>query len=162
MTTLLKKSLLPSLCQREVIPSLVKRGEGRFSKRNCPLTYELRSNTQHSTLNTEFGFTLLEVMISLAIVGGLLVTLIYTLNYHLGIAERHRNTTISTSLAKEKMYAMERKPLAQKGQFPEPYEGFSYETGIRDSSFPGMSEISVIVSDGKESITLSELIRKQK
>jgi len=118
--------------------------------------------TVHCSLFTERGFTLLEVMISLAIVGGLLVTLIYTLNYHLGIAERHRNTTISTSLAKEKMYAMERKPMTEKGHFPEPYAGFSYETAIRDSSFPGMSEISVIVSDGKESITLSQLIRKVK
>ena len=114
------------------------------------------------TLHAGKGFTLLEVMISLAIVGGLLVTLIYTLNYHLGIAERHRNTTISTNLAKEKMYAMERKPLIEKGQFPEPYSGFSYETGIKASSFPGMSAISVIVSDGKESVTLSELVRKQK
>jgi len=43
-------------------------------------------------------------MISLAIVGGLLVTLIYALNYHLGIAERHRSVTISTALASEKMY----------------------------------------------------------
>ncbi len=119
-------------------------------------------NTQHSTLNTERGFTLLEVMISLAIVGGLLVTLIYTLNYHLGIAEQHRNTTISISLAKEKMYAMEKKPVTEKGRFPEPYPGFTYETGIKDSSFPGMSEVSVIVTDGKEQIKLSELIRKVK
>ena len=119
-------------------------------------------NRQSSHAREAGGFTLLEVMISLAIVGGLLVTLLYTLNYHLGIADRHRNTTISTSLAKEKMYAMEKRPLSQKGQFPEPYESFSYETGIRDSFFPNMSEISVTVSDGKEGITLSELIRKQK
>ena len=99
-------------------------------------------------------------MISLAIVGGLLVTLLYTLNYHLGIAERHRIITISTNLAKEKMYTMERNPVAGKGQFPEPYSGFSYETNIRDSLFPGMSEIWVVVRNGKETIALSELIRK--
>lgn len=108
------------------------------------------------------GFTLLEVMISLAIVGGLLVTLIYTLNYHLGIAGRHRSVTVATSLAAEKMYEMERTPAAGKGQFPEPYEGFSYETAVKASSFPGMSEISVVVSDGKEKISLAELIRKVK
>ncbi len=119
--------------------------------------------THHaSRVTAKRGFTLLEVMISLAIVGGLLVTLIYTLNYHLGIAERHRIITTSASLAKEKMYAMERKPVTDKGQFPEPYSSFSYETAVRDSSFPGMSEISVTVSDGKESVRLSELIRKQK
>ncbi len=119
-------------------------------------------SVRQAAADTGRGFTLLEVMISLAIVGALLVTLIYTLNYHLGIAERHRNTTISTNLAKEKMYAMEKKPVSEKGKFPEPYTGFSYETGIRDASFPGMSEISVVVSDGKESVALSELVRKKK
>lgn len=108
------------------------------------------------------GFTLLEVMISLAIVGGLLVTLIYTLNYHLGIADRHRTITISTSLAKDKIYEMETNPIEAKGNFPEPYSGFSYETNVMDSSFPGMSEIQVVVRNGKEKIILSELIRKPK
>lgn len=108
------------------------------------------------------GFTLLEVMISLAIVGGLLVTLIYTLNYHLGIADRHRTITISTSLAKDKIYEMETNPIEIKGNFPEPYSGFSYETNVMDSSFPGMSEIQVVVRNGKEKIILSELIRKPK
>lgn len=108
------------------------------------------------------GFTLLEVMISLAIVGGLLVTLIYTLNYHLGIADRHRTITISTNLAKDKIYEMETNPIEIKGNFPEPYSGFSYETNVMDSSFPGMSEIQVVVRNGKEKIILSELIRKPK
>ena len=107
-------------------------------------------------------FTLLEVMISLAIVGGLLVTLLYTLNYHLGIADRHLIVTVSTDLAKEKMYAMEKTPVTQKGAFPEPYSNYSYETSIRDSLMPGMSEIWVVVSNGKEKVMLSELIRKAK
>ncbi len=120
------------------------------------------SGTRDAGRSPQGGFTLLEVMISLAIVGSLLVTLIYALNYHLGIAERHLRTTVSTNLAKEKMYAMEKKPVSEKGKFPEPYAGFSYETSLRDSSFPGMSEISVVVSDGKENIALSELVRKKK
>jgi general secretion pathway protein I len=122
---------------------------------------ETRPDITYSSCRAE-GFTLLEVMISLAIVGGLLVTLIYTLNYHLGIAEQHRETTIAVSLAKEKMYAMELKPLNEKGTFPEPNAGFSYETRIKDSSFPAMAEISVTVSGGRENVTLSELIRKQR
>jgi prepilin-type N-terminal cleavage/methylation domain-containing protein len=44
------------------------------------------------------GFTLLEVLIAIAIVGSLLVTLIYTLNYHLGLAERQKTITIATLL----------------------------------------------------------------
>lgn len=119
-------------------------------------------NLHPSSFILQNGFTLLEVMISLAILGGLLVTLIYTLNYNLGIAESHVTATVSTYLAKEKMYAMEKNPVAGKGQFPEPYTGFSYETNINNSIFPGASEIVVIVRNGKEEIRLVELIKKTK
>ena len=108
------------------------------------------------------GFTLLEVMLSLAIIGALLVTLLYTLNYHLGIAERHGVVTVSMGLAKEKLYEMEKGPSSTKGNFPEPYRNYTYETSVKDSSFPGMTEISVTVKNGKEEITLSELMKKAK
>jgi prepilin-type N-terminal cleavage/methylation domain-containing protein len=106
------------------------------------------------------GFTLFEVMISLAIVGGLLMTLIYTLNYHLGIAERQVTVTTLTNLAKEKIYEMERNPQVSEGNFPEPNVDVSYETFIEDSAFPGMEEIRVVVKKEKESMGLSELMRK--
>jgi len=108
------------------------------------------------------GFTLVEVMISLAIIAGLLITLIYTLNYQLGIADRQGVITVSTGLAKAKMYEIEKNPSVSKGDFPEPYSAFSYETSVKDSSFPGMSELAVIVRKGKEEVTLSELVRKPK
>lgn len=106
------------------------------------------------------GFTLIEVMIGIAILGGLLVTLIYTLNYHLGLTERQFAITNITNLAKEKMVEMEKSPQAGEGQFPEPYTALYYETKVKDSRFAGMQEVIVIVGDGKESIMLSELIRK--
>ena len=106
------------------------------------------------------GFTLLEVMISLAIVGALLVTLLYTLNHHLGIAGRHGIITVSTGLAKEKLYDMERNPQEAKGAFPDPYSAFSFETSVKDASFDGFLELSVSVKSGNETVTLSELIRK--
>jgi general secretion pathway protein I len=110
---------------------------------------------------SDTGFTLLEVMISVAIIAGLLVTHIYTLNYHLGVADRQVVITVTTSLAKAKMYEVEQNPTVSKGVFPEPYSDYSYETSVKDSLlFPGMSEISVAVKNGKEDITLSELIRK--
>ena len=116
----------------------------------------------NNKINLQPGFTLLEVMISLAIVGGLLVTLLYTLDYNLGIAERHRVITLSTHLAKEKMYEMERNPAAGKGQFLAPYADFSYETDVKSSLFPGMSEITVKVKNAKEAVTFSELVKKAK
>lgn len=117
----------------------------------------LRLNSRY---HLKAGFTLLEVMISLAIVGGLLVTLIYTLNYHLGIAERQGLITTAVTLAKEKLYEMEQKPSSGKGNFAGPFSAFSYETSARDSQFPGLSEISVTIRNSKEDITLSELVQK--
>jgi len=108
------------------------------------------------------GFTLLEIMISLAILGGLLITVIYTLNYHLGITEKQFYLTNLTNLAKEKIGEMEQSPQNGEGRFPEPYDLVHYKTDIKDSSYSEMQEIVVAVDDGKESIVLSELIRKKK
>ncbi|MEN6320226.1 MAG: type II secretion system protein [Syntrophaceae bacterium] len=108
------------------------------------------------------GFTLLEVMISLAILGGLLITLIFTVNYHMSIAEKQFSITNITNLAKGKIIEMEQNPEKSEGKFPEPYDLVNYKADIKDSSYSGMQEIVVAVDDGKESIVLSELIRKKK
>jgi general secretion pathway protein I len=105
------------------------------------------------------GFTLLEVMIALAVIGGLLVTVIYTLNYHLGIAQRHETVTVASLLAKAKIGEMETGPFESEGAFPDPYSDYHYVTGIKGSSYyPGMSEIWVIVSGGDEKVKFAELI----
>jgi prepilin-type N-terminal cleavage/methylation domain-containing protein len=107
------------------------------------------------------GFTLLEVMVSLAIVGGLLMTLIYTLNYNLGITGKFFAVTTMTNLAKEKIEEMKTEPLETEGHFPAPNETLSYATKIRDSAFPEITEIAVTVGDGKTRVMLSELIWKK-
>lgn len=106
------------------------------------------------------GFTLLEIMISLAILGGLLFTLISSLNYHLGIAEKQIVLTNIDILAHEKIYEMEKNPSERSGKFPEPNSDIQYETRVSDSTFPGMLKIGVTITDGKEKVMLSEIIEK--
>ena len=118
--------------------------------------------TRHSLLVTDKGFTLLEVMISIAIIGGLLTTVIYTMNYHLGIAERHEFLTVGTLLAKDKISDMEKDQVKEEGVFPEPYGSYRFVTNINESSFPGLPEISVTVSNGKDKVKLTELIAGKK
>ncbi|MBM4140842.1 MAG: type II secretion system protein [Nitrospira sp.] len=113
-------------------------------------------------MKDENGFTLLEIMISLAVIGGLLVTLLYTLNYHLSIAEKHEKVTVASLLAKAKMSEIEKNPAVTKGEFPEPYSGYRYVTGTKESPFPGFSVIYVVVSNGKEEVKLAELIQSPK
>ncbi len=108
------------------------------------------------------GFTLLEVMISIAIIGGLLTTVIYTLNYHLGLTERHEFLTVGSLLAKDKISEMEKSPVKAEGAFPEPYAGYRFTTDIRESPYPGLSEISVVVNNGRENVALTELIQVKK
>ncbi len=107
------------------------------------------------------GFTLLEVLIALAIVGGLLVTLIYTLNYHLSIVGRHETITTATLLAKNKLLDMEKDPEEKKGVFDEPYKGYTYETFVKESPYPGISEIIVVVRADKEEVKLNEFLNKR-
>jgi general secretion pathway protein I len=104
------------------------------------------------------GFTLLEILIALAIVGGLLVTVISTLNYHLGIVERHETITVATLLAKEKMVDLEKNPIQTKGNFEDPYQNYTYETSVKDSPYAGISEIIVVVKAGDEEVKLNEFI----
>ncbi len=106
------------------------------------------------------GFTLLEVLIALAIVSGLLITVISTLNYHLSLIERHEAITTATLLAKYKLISMERNPVDEKGVFEAPYENYSYETYIKDSSYPNIKEITILVKFGKEEVRLNEFVHK--
>ncbi len=106
------------------------------------------------------GFTLLEVLISLAIVGGILVTLIYTLNYHLGLVGRQEVITTATLLAKDKMADLATRPEETKGSFDSPYEAYSYETSVRDSPYAGIAEVMVRVRNGTEEVTLNEFVFK--
>ncbi len=106
------------------------------------------------------GFTLLEVLIALAIVGGLLVTLICTVNYHLSLVERQETITVATLLAKNKMIDLEKKPESGKGNFEPPYERYNYETLVKDSPYIGISEIIVVIKADKEEVKLNEFVSK--
>ncbi len=111
-------------------------------------------------IHRENGFSLLEVLIALAIVGGLLVTLIYTLNYQLSLVDRQEVITVATFLAKSKMADLEKSPENKKGDFETPYDGYSYETSIKDSPYVGISEIMVSVKGGREEVKLNEFVFK--
>ncbi len=108
------------------------------------------------------GFTLLEVMLALAVVGGLLITLLYSLNYHLAIAGRHETVTTATMLAKSKLMEIEKSPASSKGDFPDPYSAYHYTAEVKDSAYPGIIELSVAVDNGKENVKFGELIEKPK
>ncbi len=105
------------------------------------------------------GFTLLEVMISLALMGGLLVTLLYTLNHHLDVAARHEAATVATMLGREKLIETRKKPGGSEGEFEEPYSAYRFKAELKNSPYPGIAEIAVTVTGGGEKVLLREFIR---
>jgi len=115
-------------------------------------------NARGTRITDTNGFTLLEILIALAIVGSLLVTLIYTVNYHLGLLERQETITTATLLAKVKMADMEKNPEDGKGAFEKPYESFAYETTVKNSPYVGVSEVIVVVKADGEEVKLNEFI----
>lgn len=103
----------------------------------------------------------MEVMVAVAIVGALLVTLIYTLNYHLSIAERQETLTIAYLLARDKMEEMmKEEPTLTGGDLSSPYARFRYMSEARGSVLPGWLELQVLVTDGREEARLVALVKK--
>jgi prepilin-type N-terminal cleavage/methylation domain-containing protein len=102
------------------------------------------------------GFTLLEIMIALAIIGLTLVTVLHTVNYHSKVSYDNIVTTHMVQLAKEKMTGIETNPVNSKGTI----EGtdLTYETIVSPTDDPGMIRLKAIVkSEGKE-VVLNEIV----
>ncbi|MBF0403780.1 pilus assembly FimT family protein [Candidatus Magnetominusculus xianensis] len=107
------------------------------------------------------GFTLIEVFISIAIIGGLLMTAIYTLNHHLAIVSRHRVITTASALAVEKLRDSDRLNITEdKGKFPPPFTDFTYEIKSITSTYSDIKIKELTVRYGDEKISLRRLYRK--
>ena len=122
-----------------------------------------------STIVTQRGFTLLEIMIALAIIGTAIIAILHTVNYHADVEYNNILSTKMLLLAKEKIAEMKIKPVSEKGSLPE--SGFSYENIVADLKNPGedpedaeSSDIvvlkTIIVGHDME-LELSELIMKR-
>ncbi len=115
------------------------------------------------------GFTLLEIMIALAIVGTALIAILHTVNYHAQVAYENILTTRMLLLAKEKISEMEMSSKNDEGLFPE--TDFSYETRVRDikdlqlikdeAKDAGIVELRAIVRGYGKEVELSELVFKK-
>lgn len=79
-------------------------------------------------LKSSEGFTLLEIMAAMAVLSGVIITVISSLNYHLSFIERDRNETIAVILAKEKLEEIRIMGLSKEreGDFASRFEGFRW------------------------------------
>ncbi|GBE35565.1 hypothetical protein BMS3Bbin06_02106 [bacterium BMS3Bbin06] len=106
------------------------------------------------------GFTLLEVLIALAITGGAVVTIIYTVNYQLSVLQRHETITEATLIA-ERILDGETGPVEKAdGTFKPMKGGFKYRISKNDSGIPGVVLLEVTVRKGDEEVTMRRLIKR--
>ena len=121
---------------------------------------------QKSSRKKNAGFTLLEIMITIAIVGIALVAIMRALAMSVDVCNKSRNISISTLLAKGKMAEIESRgfPDAEEisGDFGEEYPGFKWERSISKIGMEGLRKVVVRVlwqeGESEENVELVTLV----
>lgn len=105
------------------------------------------------------GFTLLEIMIALAIIGITLAVVIHTVNYHADVSSENALITRMFLLAKEKIIEMEMNPKNSRGTFPG--TDITYENTIRKMEYMRVIELKTTIRSHDREVTLSEFIIRE-
>jgi len=95
------------------------------------------------------GFTLLEVMVAMAILATIMVALLQNHAFSITLSERARNQTIAAQLARLKMTDIEMlgyPPMEDdEGDFGDLFPGFTWRIEVDDSFFPDTREVHLII-----------------
>lgn len=93
------------------------------------------------------GFTLLEVMIALAIMAGVILTVISSFNYHLSMVERDRQETMAVLLGRAKMDDPDFRPdEGGKGTFAPDRPEIAWSVDMKPTDYPGVNRVILTVS----------------
>lgn len=102
------------------------------------------------------GFTLLEVMIALAITAGVLLTVISSLNHHLSIVSQGNEETTAVLLGRAKLADPEfAKQIDNKGTFAPDHPALKWEREVSESDLPGLNRLVLTVSWNNDTKKLS-------
>jgi len=111
------------------------------------------------------GFTLLEVMVALAIMAGVIVTVLGSLNYHTGLLSTERDSTALTLLARTRLLELEQQPaLPQRseGTFAPLHPDIIWRAELFPTPYPVLRKLVVKVqhSGGKQEVALVRYVLK--
>jgi general secretion pathway protein I len=106
------------------------------------------------------GFTLLEVMVALAIMAGVILTVISSFNYHLSIMTRDREETTALLLARAKLEELELVnkdglQSAQEGTFAPDHPEISWKAEVTRTAVSFFRKLTVTATWGNDKRTLS-------
>jgi prepilin-type N-terminal cleavage/methylation domain-containing protein len=106
--------------------------------------------------STSYGFTLLEIMIALAIIGTALTVIVHTVNYHTNVMYENTLTTRMFQHAKEKMNDLEMAPQNSIGDVNT--TGMTYENTVTPIKDTRLVEIRTVVKGHGRQVVLTELV----
>jgi general secretion pathway protein I len=102
------------------------------------------------------GFTLLEIMIALAIMAGVVLTVISSFNYHLSVVSRDKEETIAILLARAKLEEPGFKELLEKkGTFAPDHPEITWKAAATPTELPGLNKLVLTVGWDGDKHTLS-------
>ena len=101
-----------------------------------------------SLLSSRFsGFTLLEVMVAIAILGGVILTVITSFNYHQSVVSRDWDETCAVIFGRAKIDDPGFHPLGgEMGTFAPDRPDMSWKTEILTTDYPGVNRLVFTVS----------------
>lgn len=93
------------------------------------------------------GFTLLEVMVALAIMAGVILTVLGAVNYHAGIIGSERDSTTMTLLARMRLNELEQTPRNAEGEgsFAPAHPELRWRSELAAAEIPGLQKLVVRV-----------------
>lgn len=106
------------------------------------------------------GFTLLEVVIALAIMAGVVLTLLGAVNYHLKVIAEERDSTAMTLLARFRLAEIEQAPAKGEGDFAPAHPELKWKAELLPAMLPGLQKLVITVqrSGDNREVTLVRYI----
>lgn len=111
--------------------------------------------------NNDEGFTLLEVMVGLALLAGVVVTVLTTLNYHLGVAAYSRDLVTASVLGRNKVeeVALYGLPKTKEGEFAPPLEKYKWELESKPTELEELRRVDVRIEwDSKNTVDFTSFM----
>lgn len=115
------------------------------------------------------GFTLLEVMVALAILAGVVLTVISSVNHHLALASRDCEETTAVLLARAKLEELtyredELKDKPMEGTFAPERPDYSWKAEIGEMPVAFFKTLTVTVAwgEGRRTLSLEQYLVQKK
>jgi len=120
------------------------------------------------SLRTRAGFTLLEVMVALAIMVTVIVTVLGAVNYHLGIIAAERDSTEMTILGRYRIAELEEErkqgalPEKSEGTFAPGHPDLKWTAEMVDTQIPSLKKLVLRVqrTGDRQEVALERYILK--